>query len=154
MKRPVRPVALLILTLCALYPCLSAVFQGLYPWVTGQEFALMGQTGTLATMAAKIGMPVWLPNIFKALVGLAFLGAVPGLWAGDGRAMPLAFIGMKSPLDQLLMEARREPTIPAPIGLHPRHPNGFVLVREQTWTWLLDQMSPDARAHYAAWPTI
>ncbi len=70
------------------------------------------------------------------------------------RAMPLAFIGMKSPLDQLLMEARREPTIPAPIGLHPRHPNGFVLVREQTWTWLLDQMSPDARAHYAAWPTI
>ncbi|MCC6649870.1 MAG: hypothetical protein IT348_01830 [Candidatus Eisenbacteria bacterium] len=93
MKRPVRPVALLILTLCALYPGLSAVFQGLYPWVTGQEFALMGQTGTLATMAAKIGMPVWLPNIFKALVGLAFLGAVPGLWAGDGRAMPLAFLG-------------------------------------------------------------
>ncbi|MGE0396578.1 MAG: hypothetical protein AB7T06_07680 [Kofleriaceae bacterium] len=70
------------------------------------------------------------------------------------RAMPLAFIGMGSPLDQLLMEARREPTIPSPIGLHPRHPNGFVLVREATWRWLLDQMSPTARAHFAAWPTI
>jgi hypothetical protein len=70
------------------------------------------------------------------------------------RAMPLAFIGLGSPLDQLLSEARREPTISAPIGLHPRHPNGFVLVREATWRWLLDQMSPDARAHYAAWPTI
>jgi hypothetical protein len=70
------------------------------------------------------------------------------------RAMPLAFIGGGSPLDQLLLEARREPTIAAPIGLHPRHPNGFVLVREATWKWLLDQMPPAARAHYAAWPTI
>lgn len=70
------------------------------------------------------------------------------------RAMPLAFIGMKSPLDQLLIEARREPTIPPVIGLHPRHPNGFVLLREATWAWLLDQMSPEARAHYGAWPTI
>jgi hypothetical protein len=31
MKRPVRPVALVILTLCALYPGLTSVFQGLYP---------------------------------------------------------------------------------------------------------------------------
>lgn len=93
MKRPVRPVALVILTLCALYPGLSAVFQGFYPWVTGQEFALMGQTGALATMAAKMGVPIWLPSLFKGLVGLAFLGAAPGLWAGDGRAVPLAFLG-------------------------------------------------------------
>ncbi len=70
------------------------------------------------------------------------------------RAMPLAFIGNGSPLDQLLMEARREPTIPPPIGLHPRHPNGFVLIREATWTWLLEQLPPDLRAYYAAWPTI
>ncbi|MFN8588392.1 MAG: hypothetical protein U0704_11410 [Candidatus Eisenbacteria bacterium] len=93
MKRPVRPVALVILTLCALYPGLTSVFQGFYPWVTGQEFALVGQVGGFATMAAKIGMPVWLPNLFKGFVGLAFLGAVPGLWAGDGRATPLAFLG-------------------------------------------------------------
>ena len=39
MKRPVRPVALVILTACALYPGLTSVFQGLYPWVAGQEFA-------------------------------------------------------------------------------------------------------------------
>lgn len=93
MKRPVRPVALVILTLCALYPGLAAVFQGLYPWVTGQEFTLVGQTGAFMTTAAKLGMPIWLPSLFKAFVGLAFLGAVPGLWAGDGRAVPLAFLG-------------------------------------------------------------
>jgi hypothetical protein len=29
MKRPVRPVALVILTACALYPGLTSVFQGL-----------------------------------------------------------------------------------------------------------------------------
>ena len=44
MRRPVRPIALLILTACALYPGLTSVFQGLYPWVTGEEFALLGQS--------------------------------------------------------------------------------------------------------------
>jgi hypothetical protein len=68
--------------------------------------------------------------------------------------MPLAFIGNGSPLDQVLIEARREPSIPPPIGLHPRHPNGFVLVREATWVWILDQLPPGPRAHFAAWPTI
>ena len=53
----------------------------------------MGQTGALATITAKMGVPIWIPSLFKGLVGLAFLGAVPGLWAGDGRAVPLAFLG-------------------------------------------------------------
>ena len=74
------------------------------------------------------------------------------------RAITLAFIGVGSPLDQLLTEARtdarRGPAIPAPIGLHPRHPNGFVLMPEATWTWLLEQLPPQARARWAAWPTI
>ena len=93
MKRHVRPVALVILTLCALYPGLAEVFQGFYPWVTGQEFALMGDPGAFVTTAVKMGLPIWAPSLFKGFVGLAFLGAVPGLWAGVGLAVPLALLG-------------------------------------------------------------
>ena len=78
MKRPVRPVALVILTLCALYPGLSAVFQGLYPWVCRQEFTLLGQQGVFVDMAIKFGLPVWVPYLTKTAIGLAYLGGVPG----------------------------------------------------------------------------
>ena len=57
MKRPVRPVALVILTLCALYPGLSAVFQGLYPWVSGHPFEQMGQQGVFVDMMLKLACP-------------------------------------------------------------------------------------------------
>ncbi len=93
MKRPVRPVALVILTACALYPGLTSVFQGLYPWVNGQEFALVGQQGMFVDMAVKFGLPVWLPHLLKVAIGLAYLGGVPGLWAGDWRAWPLVLLG-------------------------------------------------------------
>jgi hypothetical protein len=83
MTRPVRPVALLILTACAVYPGLTSVWQGLHPLVTGMPFNLVGQEGPLADLAAKLGLPVWLPLVFKSLIGLAWLGGVPGLWAGD-----------------------------------------------------------------------
>lgn len=93
MKRPVRPVGLVILTLCALYPGLTAVFQGLYPWVTGQEFALLGQQGVFVDTLVKFGAPIWLPNLMKAAIGGAYLAGVPGLWAGDWRAWPLVLLG-------------------------------------------------------------
>lgn len=93
MKRPVRPVALVILTLCALYPGLTSVFQGLYPWVAGQEFGLLGQQGAFVDVALKFGLPIWLPNLLKAAVGLAYLAGVPGLWFGDWRAWPLVLLG-------------------------------------------------------------
>jgi len=92
MKRPVRPVALVILTLCALYPGLTSVFQGLYAWVCGQEFGLMGQSGAFVSTLAKLGLPIWAPNLLKAAIGLAWLGGVPGLWAGDWRAWPLVLL--------------------------------------------------------------
>ncbi len=69
------------------------------------------------------------------------------------RLMPLAFIGT-GPLEQALIAARKEPSIMAPIGLHPRHPNGFVLVAEPTWEWALARLEPKLRAYYEAWPTI
>lgn len=92
MKRPVRPVALVILTACALYPGLSAVFQGFYSWVTGEWFTLVGQQGLFVDLAVKLGLPAVVPNTIKGLIGLAWLGAVPGLWAGDWRAYPLALL--------------------------------------------------------------
>jgi hypothetical protein len=93
MKRPVRPVALVILTLCALYPGLTAAFQGFYPWVTGQEFALVGQVSAFVDMAVKLGLATWVPYLVKGLIGLAWLAGVPGLWLGEGRAVPLVALG-------------------------------------------------------------
>ena len=92
MKRPVRPVALLILTACALYPGLSSVFQGFYSWVAGEWFALVGQQGLFVDVAVKLGLPAVVPNTLKGLIGLAWLAAVPGLWAGEVRAYPLALL--------------------------------------------------------------
>lgn len=93
MMRPVRPVALFVLTLCALYPGLTSVFQGLYAFVCHQEFALLGQQGVFVDTLVKFGAPVWLPNLMKAGIGGAFLAGVPGLWAGDWRAVPLVLLG-------------------------------------------------------------
>ena len=93
MKRPVRPAALVILTLCALYPGLTSVFQGLYPWVCGQPFALIGNEGAFVNTLVHLGAPIWAPNLLKTLIGLAWLGGVPGLWAGDWRAWPLVALG-------------------------------------------------------------
>jgi hypothetical protein len=71
------------------------------------------------------------------------------------RVMPLAFIGADSPLDEALMAARDEPTVVHPLGTHPRHPNGLVLVPEATWEWLLARLPHgDVRDYFARWPTI
>lgn len=70
------------------------------------------------------------------------------------RLLPLHFIRAGSSLDRALIAARGEPALIPPLGLHPGHPNGLVLVAEPTWSWLLDQLPPADRAHYAAWPTI
>lgn len=93
MKRPVRPAALVILTACALYPGLTSVFQGLYPFVNGQEFTLLGQQGALADMTLKLGLPIWLPSLLKTAIGGAYLAGVPGLWAGEWLAWPLVLVG-------------------------------------------------------------
>ena len=68
------------------------------------------------------------------------------------RLMPLAWIGMGSALDKALMEARDGPA--PPIGLHPRHPNGLVLVPEATYKRVLDSISPDVRTYWSRWRTI
>jgi hypothetical protein len=70
------------------------------------------------------------------------------------RLLPLAFTRMGSPLEQALDAARREPGVAPPIGVHPGHRNGLVLVREDTWNWLVARLPADVREHWASWPTI
>jgi hypothetical protein len=92
MTRPVRPIALVILTACMIYPGITSLFQGLYPLVTGEYFMLVGQRGLMMDMAVKFGLPPFLPLLVKAGVGGAWLLGVPGLWAGDMRAYPLVLL--------------------------------------------------------------
>lgn len=68
------------------------------------------------------------------------------------RLMPLAF--MQPELQAALDAARAEPTVAPPIGLHPRHRNGLVLVEEPTWDWALARLPGPLRRRYARWPTI
>ena len=70
------------------------------------------------------------------------------------RLLPLHFIGAGSPLDRALLAARAEPGLISPLGVHPLHPNGLVLVAEPTWSWVLSQLPAADRAYFAAWPTI
>ncbi|HEY5928423.1 MAG TPA: glycosyltransferase family 39 protein [Kofleriaceae bacterium] len=70
------------------------------------------------------------------------------------RMMPLAFIGMDSPLDQEIDRARNVHSIAPPLGFHPRHRNGLVLVEERTWLWLLAHLPHRARMHWGRWQTI
>jgi hypothetical protein len=68
--------------------------------------------------------------------------------------MPLSHGTGSAALVEAVHAARAEPTIDPPLGVHPRSPDGMVLVTERTWDWMLAHMPDDARRAYAAWPTI
>lgn len=92
MTRPVRPIALVILTLCMLYPGITLLFQGLYPFVAGEHFWLKSQLHPWVALGLRIGMPVTASYLLVAAVGLLWLVGVPGLWAGDSRAYPVVLL--------------------------------------------------------------
>ncbi len=92
MTRPVRPIALVILTACMLYPGVTLLYQGLYPFVAHDWFNLVAQHGVWFDLAEKFGVPLTLVTGLKALLGLAWIGGVLGLWVGDWRAYPLALL--------------------------------------------------------------
>ena len=70
------------------------------------------------------------------------------------RMLPGNVLGFGSPLDRALAQARATPGVAPPLGLHPRHPSGLVLVPEATWVWVLGRLPPRDAARWAAWPTI
>ena len=92
MKRPVRPVALVILTACMLYPGLGYAYQGFYPFVAFEWFNLVAQQGPWVDWATRLGWSPLIPNLLKGFLGLAWIAGVLGLWAGDGRAYPLVLL--------------------------------------------------------------
>ncbi len=89
MTRPVRPVALTLLTACLVYPGVTLAFQGLYPFFTGEPFNLVNQLGAWHAWAARAGLPFAAVEIAKTLLGLLWILGVLGLWAGDERAWPV-----------------------------------------------------------------
>ncbi|MEO8699142.1 MAG: hypothetical protein ABI867_03835 [Kofleriaceae bacterium] len=68
------------------------------------------------------------------------------------RLLPGAFVELGSPLDDALLAIRARTELPPVIGLHPYHPNGFVLVPEVTWQIVLGRLPPSERGRLAAWP--
>jgi len=92
MLRPIRPVALVVLTACMLYPGVTQLFQGLYPFVSQDWFNLVGDFGPWMGLAQKLGLPLAAAAGAKAALGAAWVLGVLGLWAGDGRAYPLALL--------------------------------------------------------------
>src|SRR5262245_24253560 len=95
MDRPVRPVALVILTACMIYPGATMLWQGVYPFIANEWFNLVGDPGPWMTFfSTKLGMAGntagLLVSAAKTLIGAMWMAGVLGLWAGDWRAYPLA----------------------------------------------------------------
>jgi hypothetical protein len=67
------------------------------------------------------------------------------------RVMPLAWIEGGSPLDRALIAARAQPGVVPPLGLHPGHPNGMVLVAEPTWQAIAARLPAPSR--WRTWTT-
>jgi len=65
------------------------------------------------------------------------------------RVVLLKWIVAGSPLDQALLAARDGPD--PPLGLHPSHPNGMVLVPEPTWQAIAARLPPGSP--WPRWPT-
>jgi len=92
MTRPVRPIALVILTACMIYPGVTLLYQGVYPFVTGEYFNLVAQQGVWMTLAQKFHVSPVAVTLLKSGLGAAWVAGVLGLWAGDGKAYPLALL--------------------------------------------------------------
>ena len=92
MTRPIRPVALVVLTACMVYPGVTMLFQGLYPFVTGELFSQMNDPGVWFNLAARFGISPLVPSLLKAGLGTFWVAGVLGLWAGDWKAYPLVVV--------------------------------------------------------------
>jgi hypothetical protein len=84
----------------------------------------------------------------KASIALTSPGA-SGTW--HWRLLTLTCIGPGSALEQALDDARAQPRLIPPLGLHEAHPNGVVLVADETWEWSMHQLDPQLRRRYEEW---
>jgi hypothetical protein len=92
MTRPVRPTALVLLTVCMVYPGVTLLYQGVYPFVAGEWFNLVGSVGPWFDLATRWGVPLAAVSGLKAALGAAWIAGVLGLWAGDWKAYPLTLL--------------------------------------------------------------
>ena len=92
MSRPVQPGALFVLTLLMLYPGLTLAYQGGYPFFTGEWFTLRGQLGSWMVWGKSLGVDRQIISVLKLGLGLAWLGGVPGIWAGSQAAYGLTLL--------------------------------------------------------------
>ena len=92
MNRPVRSGPLFALTLLMLYPGLTLAYQGGYPFLTGEWFTLRGQLGSWVMWGKSLGVDPQIVSLLKLGVGLAWLGGVPGIWAGSEAAYGLTLL--------------------------------------------------------------
>ncbi|MGH7730384.1 MAG: hypothetical protein ACRENJ_03950 [Candidatus Eiseniibacteriota bacterium] len=103
MLRPVRPVALVILTACMFYPGVTMLYQGLYPFVAQEWFNLGGDPGPWMRLGLAVGISPVAISLAKAALGAAWVFGVIGLWAGDPpvRLGKLVLPGLAYPLTLL-----------------------------------------------------
>src|SRR5437773_12381304 len=89
MTRPVRPVALVLLTACMIYPGITLLWQGLYPLIAGEYFMLVGQTGPWMAIVQKLGLPPVVALAGEGGPGLAWVRGARGRGAGGRLLYPL-----------------------------------------------------------------
>jgi hypothetical protein len=104
MERPVKPGALFVLTLLMLYPGLALAFQGGYPFLAGEWFNLKNDLGSWMAWGKGLGVDLHVVSGLKLGLGLAWLGGVPGLWAG---ARPAYFLTLLAAAGTLLHDPPR-----------------------------------------------
>jgi hypothetical protein len=148
-----------------LLAALAAVLVGVRqpgPWLDGEIVTHPALVSAAQALRGRVppGATLIVPERHIAFLVAWYTGAsvairpdaVPA--ARRYRLLPLHFIRAGSSLDRALIAARAEPSVIAPLGLHPNHPNGLVLVAEATWDWVLTRLPAADRAYYASWPTL
>jgi len=70
------------------------------------------------------------------------------------RLLPMWFVSPE--LGAALRVATTDPPVGVtpPLSLHPNHELGALVVVEETWRWLLEQLPPAQVEHYRAWPVL
>ena len=61
------------------------------------------------------------------------------------------FISRNAGLRDVIRQAQNAEGVAPPIGVHPLHPMGVVIMPEATWQWILPRLPDQSRDRLAAW---